>query len=148
MQTILAADEIRALLPHRYPFLLVDRVVELVPGKRIVGLKNLTINESFFFGHFPEQAVMPGVLMIEALAQVAGLLAAKSQAADAEQGGLFFLVGVDAARFRRVVIPGDQLMLEAEISSLKRNIMKHTTRALVDGELACSAEIMCVRSKA
>lgn len=148
MKAILTADDIRALLPHRYPFLFVDKVVELVPGKRIVGLKNLSINESFFFGHFPERAVMPGVLMLEALAQVAGLLALKSQPADAEQDGLFFLAGVDAARFRRAVIPGDQLMLEAEISSLKRNIMKHKTRALVDGELACSAEIMCVRSKA
>lgn len=137
-------DEIRAILPHRYPFLLVDRVLEITPGERILGLKNVTANEPFFNGHFPQQPVMPGVLIIEALAQIAGVLTVKSQPSDAAES-MFFLAGIDAARFRRMVVPGDQLMLESKVINLRRNLMKHKTTATVDGELACSAEIMCVR---
>lgn len=138
-------EEIRAILPHRYPFLLVDRVIKLTPGVSITALKNVTANEPFFVGHFPEQMVMPGVLMIEALAQTVGLLAAKSSDIPPTPADMFFLAGVDNARFRQMVVPGDQLILEAEVITMKRRIMKHKTRALANGKLACSADIMCAR---
>lgn len=139
-------DEIRQCLPHRYPFLLVDRILEIVPGERISGLKNVTINEPFFNGHFPEQPVMPGVLIVEALAQVAGVLTVKSQDEQSlAQDSIFFLAGIDNARFRKMVVPGDQLVLESEVLRLRPKLMKHRTRALVDGEIACSADIICVR---
>lgn len=146
-EPVMTVEEIRECLPHRYPFLLVDRVLSLDPGKTITALKNVTIGEPFFVGHFPQQAIMPGVLIIEALAQTAGLLTIKSVATEAvgEDQPLFFLAGVDKARFRKMVTPGDQLMLHSEAISIKSRIMKHRTTATLNGELACSAEIICAR---
>ena len=129
-------------LPHRYPFLLVDRILDCTPGKSIRGLKNVTINEPYFQGHFPGFPLMPGVLVIEALAQVSGILAHLS--GDAKAGGrsLIYFAGIDNARFKRQVVPGDQLILEAEVVRVLRGIGKFRTRALVDGELACEAELI------
>jgi 3-hydroxyacyl-[acyl-carrier-protein] dehydratase len=129
-------------LPHRYPFLLVDRVLECVPGKSIRGLKNVTLNEPFFQGHFPGFPLMPGVLVIEALAQISGLLAYLS--GDAKAGGrsLIFFAGIDNARFKRQVVPGDQLILEADVLRIVRGVGKFRTRASVAGELACEAELI------
>jgi 3-hydroxyacyl-[acyl-carrier-protein] dehydratase len=130
-------------LPHRYPFLLVDRVLELVPGEKVVAIKNVTMNEPHFPGHFPHHPVMPGVLIIEALAQAAGLLAFKT--ADKQPGPdtVIYFVGIDNARFKRPVVPGDQLRLEAEITKNMRGIWKFNARALVGDQLACEAELMC-----
>lgn len=129
-------------LPHRYPFLLVDRVLELVPGKTIRALKNVTINEPFFPGHFPHRAVMPGVLILEALAQAAGILAFQTVGVIPDENTRFFFVGIDAARFRKPVEPGDQLILRAEFQRAVRGIWKFATLAEVDGREVCSAEMM------
>ena len=140
-------QEILELLPHRYPFVLVDRVLEFVPGVRIAALKNVTINEPFFVGHFPQRPVMPGVLMLEALAQASALLSFSSEGETADGSRLYYFAGIDGARFKRVVEPGDQLILESKIERKKANIYKYSTRATVDGELAVEAELMCtVRS--
>jgi len=136
--------EIMRHLPHRYPFLLVDRVVEFEADKRIRAIKNVTINEPFFMGHFEHYPVMPGVLIIEALAQAAGILSIRSKG-DRPDNEMYFLVGIDNARFKRQVVPGDQLVLEVEETSSKRGIAKYTARALVDGQVACQAEIMCAK---
>ena len=133
--------KITSLLPHRYPFLLVDRVVEVEPGKRLLGYKNVTINEPFFQGHFPEKPVMPGVLIIEALAQATGLLAMESE--DVAGKAIYYLVGVDKARFKRPVVPGDQLMLEVEVLKQRRGIWTFSGKGTVDGQVCASAEIMC-----
>jgi 3-hydroxyacyl-[acyl-carrier-protein] dehydratase len=130
-------------LPHRYPFLLVDRVLELNKGKNIKALKNVTINEPFFEGHFPNRPVMPGVLMIEALAQAAALLAFDALDATPNDQMIYYFAGIDAARFKRPVEPGDQLVLEAELLRMKAGIFKFKARALVDGELAVEAELTC-----
>ncbi len=129
-------------LPHRYPFLLVDRVVEAVPGEYLVAVKNVTINEPFFEGHFPQRPVMPGVLILEAMAQSCGLLAF---ATDGEAPGstIFYLVGVDNARFKRPVEPGDQVTLESRLARRKRGIWMFDARATVDRKLVAEAEIMC-----
>jgi 3-hydroxyacyl-[acyl-carrier-protein] dehydratase len=129
-------------LPHRYPFLLVDRVLELVPGKTIKALKNVTINEPFFPGHFPHRPVMPGVLILEALAQAAGILAFQTAGVIPDEQTRFFFVGIDNARFRRPVEPGDQLILRAEFRRAMRGIWKFATLAEVDGREVCSAEMM------
>ena len=129
-------------LPHRYPFLLVDRVLELVPGKTIKALKNVTINEPFFPGHFPHRPVMPGVLILEALAQAAGILAFQTAGVIPDEATRFFFVGIDNARFRRPVEPGDQLILGAEFQRAMRGIWKFATLAEVDGREVCSAEMM------
>ena len=136
-------------MPHRYPFLLVDRVLEVVPGERIRALKNVTANEPFFNGHFPQRPIMPGVLILEALAQTAGLLTVCSQKAQAKADtpAMYFLAGIDGARFKRMVTPGDTLYLEAEVLNLRRNLMKHKTTAYVDDVLVCSAEIMCASER-
>ncbi len=135
-------------LPHRYPFLLVDRVLEIEPNVRIRALKNVTINEPFFGGHFPTRPVMPGVLMLEAMAQTAALLTFSSMGQDADEGQLYYFVGIDGARFKRPVEPGDQLVMVAELVRAKSGIFKYKTRATVDGELAVEAELMCtVRSR-
>ncbi|GGY25553.1 3-hydroxyacyl-ACP dehydratase FabZ [Paludibacterium paludis] len=136
--------EIMRHLPHRYPFLLVDRVVEFEADKRIRALKNVTINEPFFAGHFEHYPVMPGVLIIEALAQAAGILSIRSKG-DRPDNEMYFLVGIDNARFKRQVVPGDQLVLEVEETGSKRGIARYTARALVDGQVACQAEIMCAK---
>lgn len=142
---IMDIEEIKKSLPHRYPFLLVDRVLSCEPGKHLVALKNVTANEAFFQGHFPIKAVMPGVLIIEALAQTAGLLAVKSCDIGPDDNALYFLAGIDNARFKRVVVPGDQLIMHAEVIKGKRDLWKLKCEAYVDGDLACSAEIMSVR---
>ena len=129
-------------LPHRYPFLLVDRVLECVPGKTIRALKNVTINEPFFPGHFPSRPVMPGVLILEALAQAAGILAFKTNNVVPDEKSRFFFVGIDDARFRKPVEPGDQLILHAEFQRSMRGIWKYRTRAEVNGAVVCSADMM------
>lgn len=131
-------------LPHRYPFLLVDRVLDIdLQARTIRALKNVTVNEPFFTGHFPARPVMPGVLMLEALAQTAALLSFESADTDPGEDGLVYFVGVDGARFKRVVEPGDQLILEASIDRVRGGIYKYSTRASVDGETAVEAELMC-----
>ena len=130
-------------LPHRYPFLLVDRVIELEKGKRIKALKNVTINEPFFEGHFPNRPVMPGVLMLEALAQAAGLLAFDTLGTTPSEDMVYYFAGIDGARFKRPVEPGDQLILEAELVRMKAGIFKFKARALVGTELAVEAELTC-----
>jgi 3-hydroxyacyl-[acyl-carrier-protein] dehydratase len=130
-------------LPHRYPFLLVDRVLELEKGKRIKALKNVTINEPFFEGHFPNRPVMPGVLMLEALAQASALLSFDALGASPDDQMIYYFAGMNDVRFRRPVEPGDQLILEAELLRMKAGIFKFKTRALVGDELAVEAELTC-----
>ena len=139
--------DIKAYLPQRYPFLMVDRVLEIELGKRIKAYKNITTNEEFFQGHFPGKPIMPGVLIIEALAQTAGVLGFKSQEKKPEDGYIYYFVGADNVRLKRPVVPGDCLMLEAEIITVRRGIYKFECRASVDGELACAATIMCAERK-
>jgi 3-hydroxyacyl-[acyl-carrier-protein] dehydratase len=129
-------------LPHRYPILLVDRVLELDPGKRIRALKNVTINEEFFVGHFPQRPVMPGVLMLEALAQAAALLGFVTHDITPDDKTVYYFAGIDAARFKRPVEPGDQLILEVETLRMKASIWKFKARALVDEELAVEADLL------
>ena len=134
-------------LPHRYPILLVDRVIEFEKDVRIKALKNVTINEPFFMGHFPARPVMPGVLMLEALAQTAALLSFESAETELDENTVVYFVGIDGARFKRVVEPGDQLILEATIERAKAGIYKYKARASVDGETAVEAELMCTMRK-
>jgi len=134
-------------LPHRYPILLVDRVLEIEHGVRIKALKNVTINEPFFGGHFPSRPVMPGVLMLEALAQAAALLSFESMGTEPGNDSVVYFVGIDGARFKRPVEPGDQLILEAWIERAKAGIVKYKVRASVDGETAVEAELMCTMRK-
>jgi 3-hydroxyacyl-[acyl-carrier-protein] dehydratase len=134
-------DAIRQILPHRYPFLLVDRIEEL-ESDRIVGIKNVTANEPFFLGHFPEYPVMPGVLIVEAMAQVAGVLVLKG--IPDRHKKLVLLAGVDAAKFRKPVRPGDQLRMEIKVLRLRSSMAKVTAVATVDGAVVAEAEIMCV----
>ncbi len=134
-------------LPHRYPFLLVDRVVELEPGKRIVALKNVTINEPFFSGHFPNRPVMPGVLMLEALAQAAAILSFDNIGAR-DENTVFYFVGIDNARFKRPVEPGDQLMLHASLDRARAGIVRFHTHAMVGDTLAVQADLMCTMRQA
>jgi len=136
-------NEILKHLPHRYPMLLVDRVLECEPGKRIRAVKNVSINEPFFNGHFPHFPVMPGVLIIEALAQAAGILSFQTMGRLPDESSVYYFVGIDGARFKRPVVPGDQLILEAEITRQARGIWKYQARALVDGQVATEAELMC-----
>lgn len=134
--------EILEYLPHRYPFLLIDRVLEMDLGKSLVALKNVTINEAYFNGHFPNRPVMPGVLMLEAMAQAGGILAYKSTNTKPSDGILFYFAGIDNARFRRVVEPGDQLRLEVNVLRAKRDVWKLAGSAFVGDELVCSAEFL------
>lgn len=136
-------SEIRKYLPHRYPFLLIDRVVELTPGESIVAYKNLSINEPYFNGHFPEDPIFPGVLLVEAMAQAAGILGFKSQDKTPADGSMYYLAGADNLRFRRPCVPGDRVMLHAGIVSSRRGIWKFDVRSEVDGGLAASATILC-----
>ncbi len=135
--------EIRKFLAHRYPFLLVDKVLDFEVGKSLTAVKNVTINEPFFQGHFPDYPVMPGVLIMEALAQATGLLGFKTMDEDPSDDTLYLFVGIDKARFKRQVVPGDVLTLEVELIKRSRAIWKFDCRALVDGELAASAIVMC-----
>ncbi|WP_367113297.1 3-hydroxyacyl-ACP dehydratase FabZ [Zoogloea sp.] len=136
-------NEIKQYIPHRYPFLLVDRIVEIELGKRALGLKNVTINEPFFPGHFPHNPVMPGVLIIEALAQAAAVLAFKTDGTIPDKDAMVYFASVDNVRFKRPVVPGDQLMLDVEIVRTIRNIWKFKGVARVAGEVATEAEFMC-----
>lgn len=135
--------EILKYLPHRYPFLLVDRVISWEAAKNIVALKNVTINEPFFVGHFPHHPVMPGVLIIEALAQTAAILSFKSSGTMADDNSVYYFVGIDNARFKRPVSAGDQLRLEVEITRSMRGIWKYSAQAKVDDTVVTEAELMC-----
>ena len=139
--------EILKYLPHRYPFLLVDRVVEVNEGESILALKNVTMNEPFFPGHFPHHPVMPGVLIVEAMAQVAAILSFKTMGALPDDDSVVYFAGIDGARFKRPVTPGDQLMMEVRILNSKRNIYKYKAVARVDGDVAAEAELMCALKK-
>ena len=141
--TVMNVCDIRNFLPHRYPFLLVDKVADLQPGKSIRAIKNVTVNEPFFNGHFPAKPIMPGVLIIEALAQATGLLGFKTMSELPPENILYMLVAIDKARFKRQVEPGDQLVLEADIIKKKGMMWVFETRATVDNQLAASAELIC-----
>lgn len=134
-------------LPHRYPILLVDRVLELEPHKRIRALKNVTMNEPFFQGHFPHHPVMPGVLMLEALAQAAALLSFETLGVSPDEQTVYYFAGIDGARFKRPVEPGDQLILDVELDRMKAGIFKFKARALVGDVVAVEAELMCTMKK-
>jgi len=140
-------NEIKNYLPHRYPFLLVDRVLELEPDKRIVAIKNVTINEPLFTGHFPVTPVFPGVLIVEALAQASGLLAFKSREKSPGDGYVYYLAGTDKTKFKRAVIPGDQLRLEVEITHLRNHWMKSSGKAYVGDQLVCSSLLTCAEQQ-
>lgn len=141
--TVFDINQIQKLLPHRYPFLLVDRVVEFEKAARILAYKNVTFNEPYFNGHFPQKPIMPGVLILEALAQAAGILAFGTLDMAADDNSVYYLVGIDRARFKRPVEPGDQLMLSVEITRRMRNIYKFNAVARVGDEVAAEAELMC-----
>ncbi|PID37697.1 MAG: 3-hydroxyacyl-[acyl-carrier-protein] dehydratase FabZ [Pseudomonadales bacterium] len=137
--------QMQRYLPHRYPFIMIDRVTAIVPDKAIIGYKNVSHNEQFFNGHFPEQPLMPGVLMVEAMAQLAGILGFVSDKSELSDGGIYLFAGVDKVRFKHQVIPGDQLFIKAETLAVKRNIYKYTCTAYVEDKLACSAEVMLIK---
>jgi 3-hydroxyacyl-[acyl-carrier-protein] dehydratase len=129
-------------LPHRPPFLLVDRVIALEIGKSLVALKNVSMNEPYFVGHFPNQPIMPGVIIVEALAQAASILACKSTEKEHQKAPLFLFAGIDNVRFKRMVVPGDQLRLEIELINMRKKFLKVQAVAKVNGEIACTAELM------
>jgi 3-hydroxyacyl-[acyl-carrier-protein] dehydratase len=137
-------QEIMSLLPHRYPFLLIDRVLDYVPGKSLHGIKNVSVNEPQFTGHFPQQPILPGVMILEALAQASGVLGYKSGGAPGKNE-LYYFAGIDKARFRKPVVPGDVLHLHVELIKERRGIGRFIAIAKVDGEIVCDAEIMCAR---
>ncbi len=137
--------EILKKLPHRYPFLMVDRVTLLEPGKRIKAVKNVSVNEPFFAGHFPHRPVMPGVMMLEALAQTAALLAFETMNASPDNKSVYYLAGIDSARFKRPVEPGDQLILEVELDRVRAGLFKFNARALVGDEVAVEAQVLCTQ---
>ena len=137
--------EIRERIPHRYPFLLIDKVLDWEAGKSLVGVKNVTTNEPFFSGHFPVRAVMPGVLIIESLAQACGVLLVKTLPDEDTLNNLFYLTGVNKARFKRMVVPGDQLTLHIDVIQNRRELWKFNAVAKVGDEVACSAEIVIIR---
>ncbi len=134
-------------LPHRYPFLLVDRVLEIEDNVQIKAIKNVSVNEPFFQGHFPKRPVMPGVLMLEALAQAAALLVFSSQGTTVDDDSVVYFVGIDGARFKRPVEPGDQLVLQVKVDRVKAGIYKFNAQAFVDGDLAVEAQLMCTKRK-
>ncbi|CAM3717285.1 3-hydroxyacyl-ACP dehydratase FabZ [Rheinheimera salexigens] len=133
-----------ALLPHRYPFLLIDRVLDYTPGESLTALKNVSINEPIFTGHFPNMPIFPGVLILEALAQATGILGFKT-VTERSDNELYLFAGIDDARFKRPVVPGDQMILEVKFLKERRNIWKFYGEARVDGQVVCSAELMCAR---
>ena len=141
--TTMDIHQILKQLPHRYPILLVDRVLELDKGKRIKALKNVTINEPFFVGHFPHRPVMPGVLMLEAMAQTAALLSFDAVGVTPDEKTVYYFAGIDGARFKRPVEPGDQLVMEVTLERAKAGIFKYKAKATVGEDLACEAELMC-----
>jgi 3-hydroxyacyl-[acyl-carrier-protein] dehydratase len=134
-------NEIKKILPHRYPFLLVDRVLELVPNQRIVALKNVTVNENFFNGHFPSKPVMPGVLIIESMAQAAGLVMLSQ---EEHKGKIPYFTGIDNARFRRPIVPGDQIIIEVDVLKVRGNVGRVKAVAKIDNQIATEAELMFI----
>ncbi|MFQ5660617.1 MAG: 3-hydroxyacyl-ACP dehydratase FabZ [Gammaproteobacteria bacterium] len=140
--TNLNIKQIREILPHRYPFLMIDRILDYEANKFLTAIKNVTVNEPFFQGHFPESKIMPGVLIIESMAQAAAILGEASLKDTPEEGSLYYLVGVDKARFRKPVEPGDQLRIEVKFLTVRRNIWKFSATATVDGNIAASAEFL------
>ncbi|MGH8442108.1 MAG: 3-hydroxyacyl-ACP dehydratase FabZ [Nevskiaceae bacterium] len=143
--TILDIREILRLIPHRWPFVMIDRVTDWVEGgETLKAIKNVTYNEAHFPGHFPAVPTMPGVLVIEAMAQACGILAVKRAGLSAASGQILYFAGIDSARFKRPVVPGDQLVFDVRLHKQKRDLWKFVARATVDGELACEAELMCV----
>ncbi|MGX2950869.1 3-hydroxyacyl-ACP dehydratase FabZ [Ursidibacter arcticus] len=140
---IVEIDEIMQLLPHRYPFLMVDRVIDFEEGKWLTAIKNVSVNEPCFTGHFPEKPIFPGVLIMEALAQSMGILAFKTR--ELEKGSLFYFAGIDNARFKKPVVPGDQMTLHVEVIKEVRGITRFSGTASVDGKVVCEAELMCAR---
>lgn len=138
-KTVLDVLEIQKVLPHRYPFLLVDKIIDLVPMERVVGIKNVTINEPFFQGHFPERPIMPGVLILEAMAQTGGFLMLNAESNPADK--LVYFTGIDKVKFRRPVVPGDQLRFEIEFVKLRQSICKMKGKAYVEDQVACEAEL-------
>jgi len=141
-------NEVKNFLPHRYPFLLIDRVLDFTVGKNLTAIKNVSFNEPHFIGHFPDKPIMPGVLIIEALAQATGILAFKSEVGQPVTGQIYMLVGVDKVRFKKTVEPGDQLKLYVEVMTVKRGIWKFNCRATVEEQLVTSAEIICTQKPA
>jgi 3-hydroxyacyl-[acyl-carrier-protein] dehydratase len=139
--------EILEYLPHRYPILLVDRVLDIVSGERITALKNVSMNEPFFPGHYPHHPVMPGVLMVEAMAQTAAILSFKTMGDKPDDKSVYYFVGIDGARFKRPVGPGDQLIMDVAITLNKRGMWKFSAVAKVDGQVACEAELICTVRK-
>ena len=142
-KTTVDINEILRYLPHRYPFLLIDRVLELEPDKRVLALKNVTINEPFFVGHFPHLPVMPGVLVVEAMAQAAGVLSLATMGRRSDENSVFYFAGIDEARFKRPVVPGDQLMMEVDILRKSRLLWKFKGVATVAGQVVAEAQLMC-----
>jgi 3-hydroxyacyl-[acyl-carrier-protein] dehydratase len=142
---VLNSSEIQKILPHRYPFLLVDQIVEMEVGKKITGIKNVTFNEPFFQGHFPGQPIMPGVLIIEAMAQVGGILAFKS--APEMLGGNVYFMSIDKAKFRKMVVPGDQLSLRIEVIQTRPPYWRLSGKSYVNNDVVCEAELMAMISK-
>lgn len=143
MAETMGIGEVLEHLPHRYPFLLIDRIKEIDLGKRILALKNVTINEPFFQGHFPQRPIMPGVLILEAMAQAAGILVFRTQGDKPDESSVYYLAGIDKARFKRPVVPGDQLEIEVTLERGVRGVWKFSCLARVDGALVCEAEMLC-----
>ncbi|CAI3794986.1 MULTISPECIES: 3-hydroxyacyl-ACP dehydratase FabZ [Rheinheimera] len=141
---ILEIQEIMALLPHRYPFLMIDRVLDFTPGESLTAIKNVTINEPIFTGHFPNMPIFPGVLILEALAQATGILGFKT-VTERSENELYLFAAIDEARFKKPVVPGDQMVLEVKFLKERRNLWKFYGEAKVDGQVVCSAELMCAR---
>ncbi len=141
-------NDVKNFLPHRYPFLLIDRVLDFTTGKNLTAIKNVSFNEPHFIGHFPDQPIMPGVLIIEALAQATGILAFKSEVGKPLTGQIYMLVGVDKVRFKKSVEPGDQLKLYAEVVKVRQGIWKFDCKATVEKQLVTSAEIICTQKPA
>lgn len=140
---LIDVKKIRKLIPHRYPFMLIDRILEYKKDESITGLKNVTANEPFFEGHFPDEPVMPGVLILEAMAQICGVLTSLTLDKELGKEGVFYLVAFDKARFKKMVIPGDQLIIKSSIKRKLKGIWKFETEAYVDDELCASADLMC-----
>ena len=143
MAELIEIEEIQQYLPHRYPFLLVDRVIEIELGKYIKAYKNVTTNEPFFMGHFPGKQVMPGVLILEAMAQASGILGFKTMEKKPEEGSIYYFVGADSLRFKRPAVPGDQIILESKVITDKKGIWKFNCNANVEGETVAEATILC-----